>query len=120
MFDDDRFGGLLRAATYVSVYAAGWIVANTVVPEWAFEVVAFVLVAAPVAGGFAVARAAGFELSPGQCRAETNSGDRCSRRRPPNRDLCWQHQRLHDVTMHPEGIAEKRAEKPLPTTTFRD
>lgn len=116
---DDRFGVLVRGLSVVSVYAAGWIVAHTFVPAWLFDIVAVLLVIVPIGLGFAVARAAGFELSPGQCRAATNDGDRCSRNRPPNRDLCWQHRRLHDVALHPEGIAEKRANNPPPTRTFR-
>jgi hypothetical protein len=122
MFDgsNSRVNTAVHALSLLSVYGAGWTVAHTVVPAWAFEMVATLLVLAPVAVGLAVARAAGFELSPGQCRAATNSGDRCSRTRPPNRDLCWQHRRLHDVSLHPEGIAEKRADEPLPTGTFRE
>lgn len=104
----ERFGTVVRACSVLSVYAAGWIVAHTVVPAWAFEVVAALLVAVPLAVGLAVAHAAGLELSGGQCRAATNDGRRCSRRRPPNGDLCWQHRRLHDVALHPDGVAEKQ------------
>lgn len=120
MFDrtDSRFGTVSRSFSLLSVYGAGWIVAHTVVPAWAFEIVAALLLVVPLAVGVAVARAAGLELSGGQCRAATNSGDRCSRSRPPNYDLCWQHRRLHDVALHPEGIAEKRVEQPLSTKSF--
>lgn len=109
---DSRFGVLVRALSIVSVYGAGWIVAHTIVPAWAFETVAALLVVVPLAVGVAVARAAGLELSGGQCRAATTDGSRCSRNRPPNRDLCWQHRRLHDVALHPEGIAEKQESGP--------
>lgn len=115
---EDRFGTIVRALSIASVYAASWIVAHTFIPMWLFEVVAFLLVVVPIGVGIAVAWAIGLELSPGQCRAETNSEDRCSRRRPPNRDLCWQHRRLNDVTIHPEGIAGKQAESERTTLTF--
>ncbi|QIO24870.1 hypothetical protein [Haloarcula sp. JP-L23] len=69
--------------------------------------VATLLAVAPVLLVLGVASSLGFELSGGQCRAATADGDRCSRNRPPNQDCCWQHRELHDVTLHPEGVAEK-------------
>lgn len=120
MFDSTggRMGVIVRALSLLSVYGAGWIVAHTVVPAWAFEIVAALLLVVPLGVGVAVARAAGVELSGGQCRAATNDGSRCSRDRPANGDLCWQHRRLHDVDLHPEGTAEKRADQPLSTDSF--
>lgn len=105
--NDDQFQTLTRLSAIASVYAASWLVANTVLPGWSHGFVATILALAPVVLVLGVASALGFELSSGQCRAATTDGSRCSRGRPPNRDCCWQHRELHDVTLHPEGIDEK-------------
>ncbi len=105
--NDDQFRTLTRFSTIASVYAASWLVANTILPGWTHGVVATILALVPIVLVLGVASLLGFELSSGQCRAATNDGDRCSRSRPPNRDCCWQHRELHDVTLHPQGIDEK-------------
>ena len=105
---DSRSAVLVRVLSVLSVYGTGWIVAHTIVPAWAFEGVAVLLVVVPLAVGAAVARAAGLELSGGQCRAATNDGSRCSRDRPANLDCCWQHRRLHEEELHSEGVEEKQ------------
>lgn len=103
----DRQFVILRTIGLLSIYGAGWIVANTILPGWTHGVVAAILASVPLVGLAVVASALGFELSGGQCRAETNSGERCSRGRPPNRDCCWQHRDLHGVTLHPDGVGER-------------
>lgn len=96
---------LLETATSPSTflaatYASGWLVRQTVAPAWTRSFLTAVLVLAPVAAVVLLARAAGISLERGQCRARTDDGDRCTRDAAGvSADLCWQHQRLHDVEL---------------------
>lgn len=90
--------------------ASGWLVDHTQVPtSWKLQLTGVLSVAV-----FALVVAGVFlsygELSPGRCRARTNSGDRCSRPANLGGDLCWQHEDLHGVELV-EGVVQAKRER---------
>ena len=100
---EDLIADTGRTAFVVAFYGSGWLVTHTVVPASARGVLTLLLglvgVGAVLAGAYLVYG----ELSPGQCRALTNDGDRCSRTAGLGADCCWQHRSLHGVELVQEG-----------------
>jgi|GEM_PF-3919547 len=89
-----------------AVYASGWIARHTLVPVWAKDALAVVLVAAPVAAAVLLAhRTDAIELTGGRCRARNlTDGRRCANSRDAGSDLCGTHQNTHDIELHPAAI----------------
>ena len=99
-FDELLESAQSPSAFLAAMYASGWVVRETVAPEWAQTYLAVALVLAPVAGAVLLARAVGVDLERGRCRARKGDGDRCTRDADGvTADLCWQHARLSDVEL---------------------
>jgi hypothetical protein len=89
-------------------WVAGWLVSQTPLPTGARTTLAALLVAVPAVVLVVVARYTSLELTGGRCRAlNKTDGDRCSLHRPPNRDFCHVHDRVHGV----ELVAETQRER---------
>lgn len=101
MIDDP--GDLVYPKIYLAMYLASWLVANTAVPERYYATVTAILIGVGFVLVLGAVQLLGLEQT--QCKAAKANGERCSRDADGlTADLCWQHQDLNDVELHPEAI----------------
>ena len=95
---------LTTPAIAVAWYAGGWVVTHTAVPAESRAAVSVALVCVGAGAVVIGARSMGISLRRTRCVAETGDESRCTRdAESVSGDLCWQHNRLHGVTVHPSA-----------------